>query len=155
MSKFVLYVFIVGITICSDVLGKTINPQDYYFINVFGCSFPVPNSFNFIGDRYFNSGDVMFSGMGLDTRMEETGMIVLNRSKYRDGVPHGWGVEKEVSINGLNVKKLIRSDNEYAFKDMKVYMVTDGKIYMEYTSGKSSKIDFESMLSYCYSHPLQ
>ena len=155
MNRFILYVFIIGVSIAGDALGKPINSQGYYFMNVFGCSFPVPNNFTFIGNRYFNSGDVMFSGMGIDSRIEETGMIVLNRSKYRDGVPHGWEIEKEVSINGLNVKKLIRNDNNNAFKGMKVYMVTDGKIYMEYTSGKSSKIDFESMLSYCYSHPLE
>ncbi len=155
MNKFIMYVFLVGISVNSDVLSQSISSRGYYFINVFGCSFPVPNNYYFIGNRYFNSGDIMFSGMGIDARIEETGMIVLNRSKYRDGVPHGWNIEKEISINGLNVKKLIRNDNEYAFKDMKVYMVTDGKIYMEYTSGKSSKIDFESMLSYCYSHPLE
>ena len=153
MNRFILYVFMIGVSIASDALGKSINSQDYYFINIFGCSFPVPNNFNFIGDVYFNSGYVLFDGMGIENRAEKTGVIALYRSKKGNNLPHGWSVDKETSINGLNVKKLIRNDNEYAFKGMNVYMINDGKIYMKYISGKSSKIDFESMLSYCYSHP--
>ncbi|WP_419592485.1 hypothetical protein, partial [Thiolapillus sp.] len=59
MNRFILYVFMIGVSIAGDALGKPINSQDYYFINIFNCSFPVPNNFNYIGDIYFNSGYIL------------------------------------------------------------------------------------------------
>ncbi len=129
--------------------ANTISLEDYKFIDIFGCDFPIPKTFVLRVDSFYSNGDLLFHNMTLDVPVGASGQLIVTKKEIDDVVPSDWVFGEDVFSDGLRIVSLEYQGKIDAFKKIEYVIATDGNILMEFITSKNSSLVFDDMVQYC------